>query len=75
MLFFGAGVERPFLRPLHRFLTLHPREAVRRVIFILRDISGQIQKQTDVLPESTLRREISVLVSVAGSLLEAPMVK
>ena len=31
---FVAGAlehERPFLGPLHKFLTLHPRNAVRRV--------------------------------------------
>ena len=41
--------ERPFLAPLHKFLTKHPRNAVRRffpyVAFILRYLAGEISKK------------------------------
>ena len=41
--------ERPFLGPLYRFLTIHPRDSVRRVppyvSFILRYLAGQITRQ------------------------------
>ena len=41
--------ERPFLGPLYKFMTMHPRNAVRRippyVCFILRYLAGQIQLQ------------------------------
>ena len=40
--------ERPFLGPLYRFLTLHPRQSVRRVpsyvAFILNHLSGQLER-------------------------------
>ena len=40
--------ERPFLSPLYRFLTLHPRGSVRRlpayVIFVLRYLADRIQE-------------------------------
>ena len=49
---FVAGAlehERPFLAPLHKFLTMHPRNAVRRVppyvSFILRYLAGEISKK------------------------------
>ena len=41
--------ERPFLGPLYNFMTMHPRNAVRRIPpyvgFILRYLAGQIQIQ------------------------------
>ena len=41
--------ERPFLGPLYKFMTMHPRNAVRRIPpyvgFILRYLAGQIQLQ------------------------------
>ena len=49
---FVAGAlehERPFLAPLYKFLTMHPRDAVRRVSpcvsFILRYLAGEISKK------------------------------
>ena len=49
---FVAGAlehERPFLAPLYKFLTMHPRNAVRRVppyvSFILRYLAGEITKK------------------------------
>ena len=49
---FVAGAlehERPFLAPLYKFLTMHPRNAVRRVppyvSFILRYLAGEISKK------------------------------
>ena len=48
---FVAGAlehERPFLAPLYKFLTMHPRNAVRRVppyvSFILKYLAGEISK-------------------------------
>ena len=41
--------ERPFLAPLYRFLTLHPRGSTRRVpayvTFILRYLANQLRRQ------------------------------
>ena len=49
---FVAGAlehERPFLAPLYKFLTMHPRNAVRRVppyvSFILRYLAGEVSKK------------------------------
>ena len=49
---FVAGAlehERPFLAPLYKFLTMHPRNAVRRVppyvSFILRYLANEISKK------------------------------
>ena len=45
--------ERPFLGPLYKFLTLHPRDSVRRVpsyfAFILRYLSSEILKKRHYL--------------------------
>ena len=46
--------ERPFLGPLYRFLTIHPRDSVRRVppyvSFILRYLAGQITVSDGCIP-------------------------
>ena len=49
---FVAGAlehERPFLAPFYKFLTMHPRNAVRRVhpyvSFILRYLAGEMSKK------------------------------
>ena len=55
--------ERPFLSPLYRFLTLHPRGSVRRlpayVIFVLRYLADRIQESRHY--DCAARLESSIL--------------
>ena len=52
--------ERPFLAPLHRFLTLHPRGSTRSVpadvSFILRYLASQLRRQRHYNCESRRTR-------------------
>ena len=65
--------ERPFLAPLYRFLTLHPRGSTRRVpayvSFILRYLANQLRRQRHCNCESSvLQSEYAPRVDAQASL-------